>query len=131
MRLPLEEIEFTFARGAGPGGQNVNKVSSKARLRWNVVASQWLPDPVKRRFCRLFENRITKEGDLVLASDRFRDQLRNREDCLERLERMIREAASPPKKRRPTKPTRSSQSKRLESKKRHSWKKRERTGGWD
>lgn len=131
MRLPLDEIEFTFVRGTGPGGQNVNKVSSKARLRWNVAQSQWLSPPVKHRFLRLFENRITNEGDLILASDVHRDQGRNREECLERLERMIREAATPPKKRRPTKPSRSSKTRRLDSKKRHSNKKRDRGGGWD
>ena len=118
LRVPEGELEWTYVRSGGPGGQNVNKVASKAVLRWNVAASRSLPEDVKARLRALQANRITAEGDLVLTSQRFRDQERNRQDCLDKLREMIAQAAARPKARRKTKPTRGSQEARLRAKKR-------------
>ena len=122
--IPDWELEFTYARSSGPGGQNVNKVNSKAVLRWNVRASAALSDPVRARFLALFASRLTLGGDVVLSSDRYRDQIRNREDCVQKLEAMVREAATPPKPRKKTRPTRSSKRKRMDGKRAHGDKKK-------
>ena len=129
IRVPLSEIEFTYARSPGPGGQNVNKVNSKAVLRWAVARSPGLPDDVRQRFLARYRRRITGDGELVIAGQRFRDQEKNRADCLDRLREMLQAVATPPKVRRPTKPTRSSQRRRLEAKRQHSQKKRGRADG--
>jgi ribosome-associated protein len=117
--LPEEELHLTFSRAGGPGGQNVNKVSSKALLRWNPQASA-LPPDVKARLLEAVRNRLTKDGDLLLSCQRFRDQARNVEDCRERLRDLILEALHPPKVRRPTKPTRGSRLRRRQAKRHRS-----------
>jgi ribosome-associated protein len=117
IRIPETEFEWSFVRAGGPGGQNVNKVSSKAVLRWNVTASPSLPERVKARFQAQQRGRITSEGELVLSSQKTRDQDRNREDCLDKLRAMLLEAATEPKVRRPSKPTRGSRERRLAAKK--------------
>src|SRR5213595_2092401 len=108
LQIPDSEFTWTYVRSGGPGGQNVNKVSSKAILRWNLAGSPSLPDDVKARFQQRFPSRITTEGELVLSSELTRDQGRNREDCLNKLATMLRSAAMRPKVRRPTKPTKGS-----------------------
>jgi len=119
--LDDSELEERFVLAGGPGGQNVNKVSSAVELRFDVRRSPNLPDPVRVRLERLAGRRLTKDGVLVLNANRFRDQVRNREDALERLLALIREAAAaPPPKRRPTKPTLGSKLRRLETKARRS-----------
>src|SRR5262249_37538140 len=95
--LPHHELRWSFARSGGPGGQNVNKVASKAELRWDVVNSPSLPAEVKSRLLALFGSRITVGGELIVISQRYRDQGRNREDCLEKLRAMVRQAATPPR----------------------------------
>lgn len=126
--VPDTEFEWTYARSGGPGGQNVNKVSSKAVLRWKLVESPSIPAHVKERFGRLFASRVTTEGEVVLSSQQFRDQERNRQDCLEKLAEMIREAATLPKPRKATKPTKGSKRRRLADKKHHSATKAARKG---
>ena len=118
--IPESEFDWSYARSGGPGGQNVNKVSSKAILRWNVADSPSLPDHVRQRLVALNRRRVTNTGDLILASQRYRDQERNRQDCLEKLAELIREAATLPKARRATRPTRGSKARRLAAKRRRS-----------
>lgn len=117
IQIPDDEIEFTFVRSSGPGGQAVNKVSSKARLRWNPHASPALRWDIRERFLARFGNKLTETGDLVLASDRHRDRLQNRDDCLDKLREMLLEVAYPPKQRKATKPTFGSKQRRIRAKK--------------
>lgn len=126
IHIAREELHFTYARSSGAGGQNVNKVNSKAILRWNVQTTTSLPEDVKMRFLRRYASKLTGEGDLVLMSDRFRDQGRNAADCMEKLREMIEAVAKPPKKRKATKPTFGSKQRRLKAKKEHSEKKQNR-----
>lgn len=132
IRIPLREITFTYARSSGAGGQNVNKVNSKAILRWSFAESTALPVDVRTRFASTFGSRLTEEGDLVLMADEYRDQIRNRDECLRRLSEMLRSVAHPPKPRIKTKPTAGSKRRRLKSKREHSEKKgQRRRPSWD
>jgi ribosome-associated protein len=121
--IPLDELEFSFVRSSGPGGQNVNKVNSKAMLRWNVQDSPSITPEMRDRIMKKLANRINHEGEIVITGESFRDQIRNREDCLEKLKEMIAAAAFKPKPRKKTKPSRSSQRKLKENKSKNSDKK--------
>ncbi|HVC97261.1 MAG TPA: alternative ribosome rescue aminoacyl-tRNA hydrolase ArfB [Pirellulales bacterium] len=128
LQIPLAEFEFSFARSSGPGGQNVNKVNSKAWLRWPVMASPSLPEAVRMRLLAKYHNRVTAEGDLLLASQRYRDQGRNITDCLDKLRAMLTDAATPPVRRKKTRPSRGSIERRLDGKREKSRKKQGRRG---
>jgi len=123
LKIPLREFRFSFARSSGPGGQNVNKVNTKATLRWAVLKSRSLPEPVRRRFLAKHGRRVTAQGDLLITSQRFRDAGRNVADCLEKLRALLAGAAVAPKRRTPTKPTRASVRRRLDEKRKQSRKK--------
>ncbi|HZY49792.1 MAG TPA: alternative ribosome rescue aminoacyl-tRNA hydrolase ArfB [Devosia sp.] len=116
LSLDPAELTISFIRASGPGGQNVNKVSSAAQLRFNLDASPSLPEPLKARARRLAGSRLTTEGEIVITADRYRTQGLNRDDAVARLLELLREAAIPPKPRRKTRPTLASKTRRLESK---------------
>ncbi len=121
--IPLQELDFTFSRSSGPGGQNVNKVNSKVTMHWSVDKSIQLPEGVRQRFKEKFRKRINSEGRVVIVSQRYRDQGRNVADCMDKLRAMIIEVLTPPRKRTKTKPTRGSKERRLREKKAASTKK--------
>ncbi|MGD0383868.1 MAG: alternative ribosome rescue aminoacyl-tRNA hydrolase ArfB [Thermoguttaceae bacterium] len=126
LQIPMREFTFTFVRSSGPGGQNVNKLSTKAALRWPMRTSKSLPDAVRNRFLAKFGNKLTTDGDLLITSQRFRDAGRNTADCLQKLRRMLFSVAEPPKPRRPTRPTKASIRRRLDQKRHQSGRKRQR-----
>lgn len=103
--VPLRELNFTYARSSGPGGQHVNKVNTKATLRWDVTGTEALPPAVKARFLEKYGRRLVGDGDLIITSQRFRDRGRNVADCLNKLRLMLLNVSTAPKKRRATKPT--------------------------
>src|SRR5262249_24804990 len=118
IRIPDSELEWSFVRSSGPGGQNVNKVASKAVLRWDLAGSPSVSEDVKARLRAHERKRITNEGVLIVSSQRFRDQDGSGEDCMEKRRALVRQAATPPRPRRPTRPTQASRRKRMEEKRR-------------
>lgn len=116
VHLPLTEIGIDYIRSPGPGGQNVNKVASAAQLRFDLMGSPSLPEPLKHRAAALAGSRLTTDGVIVITANRFRNQPQNRDDAIDRLTQMLRAALVPPRPRRPTKPTFGSKQRRLEGK---------------
>lgn len=129
--IPAAELVFTFARSAGPGGQNVNKVNTKAVLRWRIVDSPSLPAAVRTRFLAKYGNRVNGDGELVLACDEHREQGRNLTACREKLRAMIVAVVTPPRRRIKTRPSPGAVERRIESKQRQSEKKQGRRDGVD
>ena len=121
--LDESELEFDFVRSSGPGGQNVNKVATAVQRSFDLMACETIPDDVAERLARIAGRRLTKEGVLVINANRFRTQERNRQDAVDRLVEMIREAAVVPRKRRKTRPPASARANRLDAKRRRSQKK--------
>lgn len=118
--LDAAELDYSFVRSSGPGGQNVNKVATAAQLRFDVTNSRSLPEGIKSRLRRLAGSRMTLDGVLVIFADTHRSQNRNREEALARFIDLIRRAATPPTPRKPTRPTLASKRRRLEAKSRRS-----------
>src|ERR1700687_1091580 len=116
LALDERELEESFIRASGPGGQNVNKVASAVQLRFDLRHSRSLPEPVRMRLARLAGRRVSQDGVLVITAQRYRSQERNRADALARLVALIRRAAEPPRPRRPTRPSAASRERRLAGK---------------
>ncbi len=123
VEIPRSELTFSYARSSGPGGQNVNKVNSKVILRWSLTLSSCLSEVAREHLGRRLSHQLTLENEIVISSDRFRDQGRNREDCIEKFYQKIQEALKVQKPRKKTKPTRSSQRRKREFKNKLSEKK--------
>ncbi|MEM7477054.1 MAG: alternative ribosome rescue aminoacyl-tRNA hydrolase ArfB [Planctomycetota bacterium] len=125
LTIPEEDLQWSFARSSGPGGQNVNKVNSKATLRWTPKENS-IPTSVWTRFKVLGKRYLTSDGSVLIQSQEHRDQPQNIEACRKRLAQMLRAAFVVPKRRRKTKPSLASKRRRLDEKKRHSQKKQSR-----
>ena len=118
LAIPDDEFTWSFARSGGPGGQNVNKVASKAVLRWDVAANTTIPADVKNRLALQQKRYFTLDGGLIITSQLTRDQDRNRQDCLDKLRAIILQALIVPKARKKTRPSRGSKRRRVEEKRR-------------
>jgi ribosome-associated protein len=124
--IPEGELQFSYSRSSGPGGQNVNKVNSKVQLRWNPASSTSFPAEIRQRLLARYSTRLTADGDLLFTSDETRDRRRNQELCLEKLRQLVLSVARPPKVRKKTRPSRSSKEKRRNDKRKRGEHKRNR-----
>lgn len=132
IRIDASELEVSFARSSGPGGQNVNKVNSKVSVHWRYLENPLLSEPVKHRLRALAGSRLNQDGTIQVTSQEHRDQGGNLRSCYDKLRELLLLALKPVKPRRPTKPSRSSQLRRLDEKRSISRKKDQRSGrSWD
>jgi ribosome-associated protein len=127
-RVPRSELIFAFARSSGAGGQNVNKVNSKAEVRWDIASSQLVPQDVLGRFLSRYRNRLDADGLVYVTSEKHRDRERNVEDAIAKIEDWVQSVWEKPKPRIKTKPTKGSKKRRLKQKRMESEKKRTRSG---
>jgi ribosome-associated protein len=125
--IPDEELKEEFFLSSGAGGQHVNKVATAVRLRFNVLETQALPPQLQTRIIEKYKHRLTNQGEILVEARRSRNREKNRLDASERLRQMIISILHPPRKRRPTKPTRSSVERRLQTKKKHGFAKKQRS----
>lgn len=116
INLPYSEFQFEMSRSRGPGGQHVNRTNSAVTLRWNIAESSYLQPEIKQRLLTKLQSKLTVLGEILIRSEGSRDQESNKKECLEKLNELVKNALIVPKKRIKTKPTRSSQRKRLETK---------------
>lgn len=126
IRIPRSELTFQFSRSGGPGGQNVNKLNTRVQLRWNVDETEAVRDEVRVRLKTRARRRINSDGELIITSQRYRDQARNIDDCIEKLTALVHESAQKPTPRKPTRPTAGARRRRLEAKKQRSQRKKSR-----
>lgn len=124
MRIPISELEIVFSRSSGPGGQNVNKVSSRVQIKWNLSKSRYFTPAEKDRIRERLKNRLTQGGEIIVSAAEERSQQKNRDLAIKRLDNLVQGALKIPKKRFQTKPTFVSKLKRLDNKKRKSWLKK-------
>jgi ribosome-associated protein len=125
--IPLSEIEFRFVRSSGPGGQHVNKTSTQAQIRFDLLNSPSIPESERHWMMKRLATKLDSDGGLQVSSQEYRSQLRNKEDAIEKLTLMLNAALERPKKRKPTRPTRGAKESRIRSKKLHGERKAERT----
>lgn len=132
IKIPRSEFRIQFVRSPGPGGQNVNKVNTKAVVHWAVYQSPSLHEAVKHRLMLAEKNRINNDGELVISSHQHRSQQKNLDDCLDRIRQMVLVALKPPRKRKPTRVTAGAKRRRLAAKREHSEKKKRRSNrNWE
>jgi ribosome-associated protein len=129
--VPRERVDVAFSRSGGPGGQNVNKTSTKAEVRFVLADADWIAPEVRARIAAKLAARLTKAGEIVTASERHRSQKENLEECFAKLSALLNEAARVERPRKASKPTRSSKRRRLDDKRSQGDKKRDRRGGFD
>lgn len=127
IEIPKDDLTVAYSRSGGPGGQHVNKVATKADVRFVLAEATWIPAPARHRMASLFANRITKDGEFVVTSQRTRSQADNLKDCFDKLAAMLATAAAKPKKRKPTRPSRRARQRRMDGKKSVSNKKKSRS----
>ena len=131
LTIPAGELEIAFARSGGPGGQNVNKVSSKVDLRWNPTTSAALGEEDRAWVLQKLRTRLTGDGTLIVTSTATRDQITNRADAMSKLALIVAAALDRPKPRKPTRPSRGAKRRRVADKRKHAEKKANRRGGAD
>ena len=131
VEIPASEIDAEYSRASGPGGQHVNKTETRVTLRLNIAESPSLPDTVRARLLEKLASRLTKTGELLISSDKHRERGRNMADAAERMQELLSQALVVPKKRKPTKPSRGAQERRLKDKRITSEKKKGRRGDFD
>ncbi len=124
--IDMSELQFSFVRASGPGGQNVNKVATAVQLRFNIKQSENLPEEVKQRLMKLAKNKINDKGELIIAARKYRTQHKNRKDAVERLIQLIQKGLEVPRQRKATRPSQAACEKRLDTKRKHSEKKQAR-----